>query len=676
MLGGMNKLLKFLLWLAGVAALLLITAHFTLRHSLNTPKFKAAATGFIERATGRPADYERIDYTLFPFSLVIRNAALKEPGGAQDFAAMEEFSVYVDWRAREITSLTLARPVIRIVQHPDGTFNFSDLLPAPAPAAETDPDETAAPGEEADRPAPASKKDPARPAEPSMALRLVQIERAQFEFTVQDEAGGEETFMVTDLDLTLRDVAANRPVQLKGQATLGSSSTFAFELSGPSPADYAGQPGAWPVHLQARLDIRDFADLKAFLPADMLPFQRLEATLDIQGALAETLAAKLRLQTPDATESHPVALDVEIKVDLSLPPPVLRHLFAGEPLPEELAFQPPACTPPPGAMTLTDDPTTALLLRHVQATAELRIPQIAYGQNRLTDGTATLHLRGGVVAIPEARLAAYGGTLSARGNVELLACPLSYRLERLSAQNLELAQALAANGLDDLADVSGRMNLDASLSGHAVAEPALRTLEADATARIDDLQSVGPGGSLMDQVWLQLDNPLLLKLVPRLKPKVEHARAAAANVTTSRYEEATATLSLRKGTATLSNARLSMPDYRLELAGAVLPFDYHLDLAARLIASPEETERLTDGKDRSAYLPYEDGGLMIPLAIRGPLQKPLVLPNLDILLQNALAGGAIAEELAPHLEKLSDSDKKHVQEGLQLIQGLGTLLKK
>jgi hypothetical protein len=98
-------------------------------------------------------------------------------------------------------------------------------------------------------------------------------------------------------------------------------------------------------------------------------------------------------------------------------------------------------------------------------------------------------------------------------------------------------------------------------------------------------------------------------------------------VTTSRYDEATATLALRNGTATLSDARLSMPDYRLELAGTVLPFDDRLDLAARLVASPEETARLTDGKDRSAYLPYEDGGLMIPLAIRGPCKNRWSCPT-------------------------------------------------
>ena len=63
----------------------------------------------------------------------------------------------------------------------------------------------------------------------------------------------------------------------------------------------------------------------------------------------------------------------------------------------------------------------------------------------------------------------------------------------------------------------------------------------------------------MDQVWLQLDNPLLLQLLPRLQAKVDRAKQAAATAATSRYETATATLALRNRVATLSDARLAMP---------------------------------------------------------------------------------------------------------------------
>ena len=664
MLARMKKWLRFIAWIGGMAVFLLLTAHFTLRHALNTPKFKAAATGFVERATGRAAEYERIDYTLFPFALVVRNAALKEQDGARDFASMAEFALVVDFKTKEIASIRMEEPAIRIVQRPDGTFNFSDLM-APAPAAAT-------PGAAAKPAGPKPAAGPAAPAAPPIVLRLVQIEKARFEFVRADAAPDEEPFTISNLDFELRDFAPDRPFRMDGRAAIGKSSAAQFELSGPALEDYADNLGAWPVAFGARLDIRDFADLKAFLPKGAPPCQGMEATLNIQGALADKLHILLNLKTPAATEAHPVALELALDAEASLPGPVLQHLLAGAPLPAEFQFAPPPCEPPPGGVSPANDPVAGLLLKHAQAKADLAFPRIAYGQNLFENGAATVFLRGGTLTIPNAKLAAYGGTIEARGNVQLLACPLTYKLERLAAKDLAIEQALAANGLGDLATLSGALQLEAMGGGHAVAGPGLNSLEADVRAHIDRLQTVGTGGSLMDRVWLELDNPLLPKLMPRLKSKVEQAQRAADNVTTQRYDEAAAVLSLRNGIATLSEARLSMAGYRLEAAGPIRPFDDQIDLAARLLVSPEETLKLTDGKDRSDYLPYENGGLMVPLFVRGPLHEPEVRPDYDRLLQHALAGVA-NEDLGAELDKLSDSDKKHVQEGLKLLQGLGDL---
>ena len=670
--GAMKKLLKFMGWLAGVVLLLLITAHFTLRHALNTPKFKEAVTGFIQRTTGRTAEYARIDYTLFPFSLVVHNAALKERDGTGDFAAMNEFSASVDFRAQEISALKLVEPAIRIVQHPDGSYNFSDLLPAPE--AKPKSDGTGAPA--AGRPASAPEAAPkARVAAP-LAIRLVQIEKASLEFVKQYADRPEETFTLTDLDFQLQDFAPDRPVRISGSATLGRKSSFQFELSGPPPGDYRGKFETWPVGFNSCLDLRDFADLEAFLPPGTRPLQSLWATMNIQGAPTDRMTVLLNLATPsEPTGPFLVALQAGLQAELKLPVPVAAHLLAGAPLPDDFRFNPPVCAPPPGSMALTGDPLLALLLKHLDGTANLTFPQFDFGWHHFTEGRASLELHAGVLTITEARLATCGGTLDARGKVQLLDCPLAYWFDRLAADNLALEQVLAANGLGAYTNFSGRLQLEASASGSAVAEPGLKTLVVDATTRIDNLQSVGAGGSLMDQVWMQLDQPLLLKLVPRLKSMVEQAKANAANITTSRYDTATATLSLRNGKAALSGTRLSLPGYRFKVAGAIWPFNDRLDLGARLIATPEETAALTDGKDLSAYLPYEEGGLMIPMTIRGTLHRPAVLPDLDRLLQNALAG-VTNGDLGRQLDQLSDSDKKHVEQGLQILQGLGTLLDK
>ena len=657
---GMKKFLRFLLWLAGTAVFLLLTAHFTLRHLLNAPKFKAAALARIERTTGRTADYGRIDYELFPFALVVRDASLKEKDGAGEFASIRSFSAAVDFRKKEITSLRFDRPALRIVQNEDGSYNFSDLFA-------TAPTEPAGPAGGPPRP-PTEPRPQPQPAAQPLAIRWVEVTGASFEF-VRRNAAGAETFTLSDLNFDLRDFAPDRPLQMHGRAAIGKSSEFQFELSGPAFAEYADRPGAWPAALQARLDVRDFADVRAFLPEGILPFKSLEATLDVHGAIADRVEIQLNARTSEATETHPVAADLDLRAELSLPPPVAAHLFGGAELPAEFQFVPPPCSPPPGTISLLGDPEQALALKHARLDATLAFPKIAYGQNLFEQGKITVTLRDSALEIPNAECAAYGGTIAARAGAQLLACPLSWRLEKLTADKLEIGQALAANGLGEVAAVSGTLHLDASASGHGVAEPAIRAIVADAQARIENLQTVGTGGSLMDQVWLQLDNPLLLQLMPQLQAKVDRAKQAAATAATSRYDTATAALVLRNGIATLSNARLAMPGYRIDAAGSILPFDDRLDLAGKVVASPEETAQLTGGKNRADVLPYEDGGLMIPFTVRGSLGDPKARPDLDFLLKNALAGASSGSS-GDLLDGLSKSDRKNVEKGLKVLGNL------
>ena len=259
----MKTFFKLLGWLIGLAVLLVVTGHFTLRHALNTPKFKAAATGFIERSTGRLAAYEYIDYTLFPFSLVVQNASLKEKNGRQDFASMKELSLFVDFKTKEVTSVLLDTPSIRIVQHPDGTFNFSDLFPAPAAGeAPTPKPETSSSTTTTGTPAPSSSASP--PAEP-FAIRLVQIRKAHVEFIALDEENNAESVVLSNIDFQLKDFAPDLPFHMKGSAALGKSSSMQFELSGPPLVEYAHRIGTWPIALDSRLDIVHFSDIQAFL---------------------------------------------------------------------------------------------------------------------------------------------------------------------------------------------------------------------------------------------------------------------------------------------------------------------------------------------------------------------------------------------------------------------------
>ena len=172
----------------------------------------------------------------------IQKARLKEKDDTQDFASIQSFTAVVDFRTKEISALRLEKPSIRIVQQADGSFNFSDLISAPP--SETGPAKgspSAMPGETApSSPAPAAPA-PATPA-PTFAIRMVDIEDAHFEFVRMDAENHAETFTLSNLCLQVHNFSPDQPFQLAGHVTIGKTSVFQFEGSGPALAEYAGNP--------------------------------------------------------------------------------------------------------------------------------------------------------------------------------------------------------------------------------------------------------------------------------------------------------------------------------------------------------------------------------------------------------------------------------------------------
>lgn len=672
----MKNLIKFIVWLLGLAVFLLLTAHFTLRHALNTPKFKAAVTGYVERLTGRTLTYERIEYHLFPFSVDILDAVLKEADGTTDFISIPEFSAVINLWHKDLESFQLNAPSVRIVQHADGSFNFSDLI-QPDKAEEAGAGGKPAPPEPAGQTAevPAREATPAEATRPAdgaaipFSIGLIHVEQAKLDFIRMEQDGSETPFTLTDLEFSVKDFAPDRPFQMEGRVKIGDASGLMFTLSGPAPATAIEKPGEWPAAFTSELRIGDFADLQAFLPEGTLPFQRLEVRLSANGTLADGLQIQGHLETPTATEAYPVGLNMDLNSRLSLPKAVLKHVLSGEPLPEDMAVDLPACDPPEGTIFLAGKPLDALLIKYLAGDASLTFPRIAYGMNQFDDGTITLQMTDGKLTLTRCDLKAYGGTLEAQGEVRLLACPLSYQLDPLTARKLDIAEAVAANDIQMLDSFSGQIEFDAQANGSAVSEKTLDRLTMQASLQIKDLQSVGPGGSLEDRIWAKLDNPLLLEWVPRIQDQVTEAKAATAQVTTSRYEQATISLAFDRGTATLSNTRLAAPRFSITLAGRILPLQNELDMEARFVLSENETMKLTDGKDRSDVLPYENGGLMIPLTLKGALDSPTVRPDFDLLLKKA-ARGTARKEIGRQLDKLHSKDKKNIEQGLQLLQNL------
>lgn len=124
-------------------------------------------------------------------------------------------------------------------------------------------------------------------------------------------------------------------------------------------------------------------------------------------------------------------------------------------------------------------------------------------------------------------------------------------------------------------------------------------------------------------------------------------------------------------------AELGESPYRLWGVGTADPAARLLDLHAEISASPEETARLAGGRDLEGWMPSRDGCLAFPLAVSGPWDAPRVVPDLAVWeahLREQLARPEtqqrIDREVRRGLDKLHSKDRRNVEAGLSLLNGL------
>jgi hypothetical protein len=75
-------------------------------------------------------------------------------------------------------------------------------------------------------------------------------------------------------------------------------------------------------------------------------------------------------------------------------------------------------------------------------------------------------------------------------------------------------------------------------------------------------------------------------------------------------------------------------DYNL-LGDGWFDMDKNIDLAARIVLSPQFSKELIEQKQEVAFIANKDGQIDVPLQIVGQLPKPQVLPNVNELAQTA-----------------------------------------
>jgi uncharacterized protein involved in outer membrane biogenesis len=122
-----------LIWAAALLAAFAAAGFF-----LIPPILKSVLTTQLSTALHREVAIREVRFNPFALSATVRGFTVKEAKGAGTFASFEELYVNLEtsslfrWGV-VIGEVRLTRPFIRVLRHPDETYNFSDLLPTPQP---------------------------------------------------------------------------------------------------------------------------------------------------------------------------------------------------------------------------------------------------------------------------------------------------------------------------------------------------------------------------------------------------------------------------------------------------------------------------------------------------------------------------------------------------------------
>jgi uncharacterized protein YhdP len=203
-------LVLFLIAIVGAAAFLL---------TLDVDKYRPQIVERIERAVGMPVALEKISLTWHNgVALGLQGLALQDAETNKSLLNLDSAKVALDLtpllsRRIQVTTLYLERPVVRVVVRPDGKIQ----------GFQTGKVQKAPPGTSA---APAAKpaSDGTQEAGAAMAFFLgkVQIDSAEVFFRDESQAPPIET-TIKDVDLQLRNVALNEPIDIDAKAALFSS---------------------------------------------------------------------------------------------------------------------------------------------------------------------------------------------------------------------------------------------------------------------------------------------------------------------------------------------------------------------------------------------------------------------------------------------------------------------
>jgi uncharacterized protein involved in outer membrane biogenesis len=272
----------------------------------------------------------------------------------------------------------------------------------------------------------------------------------------------------------------------------------------------------------------------------------------------------------------------------------------------------------------------------------------------------SLALANKIARVTTLRLKAFTGDIVATGNTRLeSSAPMQ---ASISFTNLDVEQALDSQKSKAAGTVRGTLGGKINVSGKTGTFDAMKpTLKGNGNLTLTNGKLIGVniGGQALKKVQ---NLPGIGNLVP--DAVIKNHPELFSNPDTD-IQLASLTFVLEGPRITSHDIKVQTVDYNL-LGDGWFDMDKNIDLAARIVLSPQFSKELVEQKKEVAFVANKDGQIDIPLQVVGQLPKPQVLPNVTELAQLA-ANNAAQSQGQKYLGKVFG--KKGIPKGLSKFLG-------
>ncbi len=266
------------------------------------------------------------------------------------------------------------------------------------------------------------------------------------------------------------------------------------------------------------------------------------------------------------------------------------------------------------------------------------------------------------VRVTTLRLKAFSGDIVATGNTWLEAsAPME---ASISFTNIDVQQALDSQKSKAAGTVRGALGGNIKVSAKTGTFDEMKpTFRGNGSLTLTNgkLVGVNVGGQALSKVQ---NLPAIGNLVP--DSVIKNHPELFSNPDTD-IQQASLTFVLEGPRITSHDIKMQTVDYNL-LGDGWFDMDKNIDLAARIVLSPQFSKELIEQKKEVAFVANKDGQIDIPLQVVGQLPKPQVLPNVTELAQRA-ANHAVQAQGQKYLGKVFG--KKGLPGGLGKFLGGG-----